>query len=114
MLARFAVLSFALLAATAAAATPACWAPGDLAHRNGDERVQKGVKHALITAPKRALAEFTPVPQRGAVRRVSLPPGKKLVALTFDLCEQRFEVAGYQGGIVDILRRNGIKATFFV
>jgi len=114
MLARFAVLSLALLAATAAAATPAGWAPGDLAHRKGDERVQKGIKHALITPPKRALAEFTPVPQRGAVRRVSLPPGKKLVALTFDLCEQRFEVAGYQGGIVDILRRNGIKATFFV
>jgi peptidoglycan-N-acetylglucosamine deacetylase len=47
------------------------------------------------------------------VRRVKLPPGKKFVALTFDLCEQHSEVAGYQGGIVDFLRSNRIKATFF-
>ena len=37
----------------------------------------------------------------------------KLVALTFDLCEQPSEIAGYQGGIVDFLRQNHIKATFF-
>jgi peptidoglycan/xylan/chitin deacetylase (PgdA/CDA1 family) len=114
MLARSAILSIVLLTATAAAAGPACWAPSDLAHRKGDERVQKGVMHALIAPPKRTLAEFTPVPQRGAIRRVSLPAGKKLVALTFDLCEQRFEVSGYQDGIVDTLRQNGIKATFFM
>ena len=50
---------------------------------------------------------------RGVIRRVKLPPGKKLVALTFDLCETRYEVAGYQGGIVDYLRENNVKATFF-
>ena len=49
----------------------------------------------------------------GAIRRVELPPGKKLVALTFDLCETPGETAGYDGGIVDILRARGIKATFF-
>src|SRR5262249_10913810 len=59
------------------------------------------------------LAEFTPLPQRGVVRRVKLPPGKRLIALTFDLCEQPSEIAGYQGGIVDFLRQNRIKATFF-
>jgi peptidoglycan/xylan/chitin deacetylase (PgdA/CDA1 family) len=43
-----------------------------------------------------------------------LPAGKKLIALTFDLCEQPSEVSGYQGGIVDFLRQNAIKATFFI
>ena len=56
------------------------------------------------------------LPSRRAepIRRVQLPPGKKLVALTFDLCEQPFETSGYQGGIVDVLRSHGIKATFFM
>src|SRR5712691_11354873 len=114
MLVRVTLLLLGLLTATAAAEPLACWAPSDLAHRSGDERVRKGVIQARIAAPQRVLAEYSPLPQRGAVRRVKLPPGKKLVALTFDLCEQPFEIAGYQGGIVDFLRKNGIKATFFM
>jgi peptidoglycan/xylan/chitin deacetylase (PgdA/CDA1 family) len=115
MLARMTLLWLGLLTATAAAETvPACWAPGDLVHREGEERVQRGVAQARITAPKRTLAEYSPVAARGAVRRVQLPPGKKLVALTFDLCEQPSEISGYQGGIVDFLRSKGIKATFFI
>ena len=114
MLARVTLVLLGLLTATAAAEAPACWAPGDLAYRNGDEHVQKGVKQARIAPPKRVLAEYSPIPQHGAVRRVKLPPGKKLLALTFDLCEQPFEIAGYQGGIVDFLRTNRIKATFFM
>ena len=115
MLARMTLFWLGLLTATAAAETlPACWAPGDLVHRQGEERVQRGVAQARITAPKRTLAEYSPVAARGAVRRVQLPPGKKLVALTFDLCEQPSEISGYQGGIVDFLRSKGIKATFFI
>lgn len=91
----------------------ACWTPSDLAYHAGDEQVRKGIKAALIVPPKRTLADFTPLEQKGVVRRVKLAPGKKLVALTFDLCEQPSEVAGYQGGIVDFLRKNRIKATFF-
>ncbi len=115
MLARAAFLLLCLSTATAAAETvPACWAPGDLAHRKGDERVQRGVVQARIAPPIRSLADYSPVPQRGAVRRVKLPAGKKLIALTFDFCEQPFEVSGYQGGIVDFLRKNAVKATFFM
>jgi peptidoglycan/xylan/chitin deacetylase (PgdA/CDA1 family) len=58
-------------------------------------------------------SEFSPAQNYGALRRVKLPPGKKLVALTFDLCETPNEVAGYQGDVVDFLRKNNIKATFF-
>jgi peptidoglycan-N-acetylglucosamine deacetylase len=103
--------------ASAQTATPAplCWTPAALAYHTGDERVQRGVSAALVTPPKRAPAEFSPATgmPRGVIRRVKLPPGKKLVALTFDLCETHYEVAGYQGGIVDYLRENNVKATFF-
>jgi peptidoglycan/xylan/chitin deacetylase (PgdA/CDA1 family) len=56
-----------------------------------------------------------PIPQalRGSIRRVDLPPGVKLVALTFDLCETPNEVAGYDGEIFDTLRAAHIPATFF-
>src|SRR5215831_4645643 len=90
MRARMTLLWLSLLTATAAGETaPACWMPGDLAYHKGDERVQK------------------------AAARIA-PPQRKLVALTFDLCEQPSEISGYQGGIVDFLRTNGIKATFFM
>lgn len=62
------------------------------------------------------LATFSPIapPLRGAIRRVDLPKGRKLIALTLDLCEQPGEVAGYDGAIIDYLRASGIKATLFV
>jgi peptidoglycan/xylan/chitin deacetylase (PgdA/CDA1 family) len=44
---------------------------------------------------------------------VELPPGVKKIALTFDLCEQPYEVAGYDSSIVDFLRTAQVKATFF-
>src|SRR5262249_37151061 len=91
---------------------PACWMPGDLAYHKGDERVQKAA--ARIAPPQRMLAAYSPTAQRGVIRRVKLIGDKKLVALTFDLCEQPSEISGYQGGIVDFLRTNGIKATFFM
>ena len=50
---------------------------------------------------------------RGSIRGVTLPPDEKLIALTFDLCETDGDVAGYDGRIVDLLRAQGIKATFF-
>jgi peptidoglycan/xylan/chitin deacetylase (PgdA/CDA1 family) len=108
---------FAGPSASAETATPAplCWTPAALAYHTGDERVQRGVPAALVNPPKRVPAEFSPIAAmpRGVIRHVKLPPGKKLVAITFDLCETHYEVAGYQGGIVDYLRENNVKATFF-
>ncbi len=115
-----ALLAFAGFAAalgggsTVAWAAGACWTPAELAYRPGEEKIQKRIRNASIAPPQRGLAPFTPLPQRGIVRRVKLPPGKKLIALTFDLCEQPSEIAGYQGGVVDFLRKNRIRATFFV
>lgn len=66
-----------------------------------------------IRMPASVIPVAASVVQRGAIRRVELPRGLKLIALTLDLCEQWTEVAGYDGAIVDYLRANKIKATFF-
>ena len=113
MRASITLLWLGLFTATAAAETaPACWMASDLAYHKGDERVHKTV--ARIAPPQRVLAEYFPIAQRGTIRRVKLTGDKKLVALTFDLCEQPSEISGYQGGIVDFLREHRIKATFFM
>ena len=48
-----------------------------------------------------------------SIRSVKLPENVKLIALTFDLCEGEQEISGYDPGIVNYLRANKIKATFF-
>lgn len=110
------------LAATPAAAQKsralqdACFPTRDLASRPGEKQPQKGIRLFDGPEPPRALRAFPPVPAhlRGAIRRVKLPAGRKLVALTLDVCEQTGEIAGYDGGIIDYLRREGIKATLFI
>jgi peptidoglycan/xylan/chitin deacetylase (PgdA/CDA1 family) len=39
--------------------------------------------------------------------------GRKVIALTFDLCERAPHLAGYQKDIVNFLRSRNVKATFF-
>lgn len=94
----------------------ACFSAADLAARPGEKAPRKGERAFDRSEPQRALAAFQPVPShlRGAIRRVRLPHGQKLVALTLDLCEQPGEIAGYDGAIIDYLRREGVKATLFV
>jgi peptidoglycan/xylan/chitin deacetylase (PgdA/CDA1 family) len=93
-----------------------CWTPAALA---GTEAELKDV-HAhksLDVAPLKQvmLPPATPIAPalRGSIRGVELPPDKKLIALTFDLCEENGYVSGYDSRIVDLLRAQGIKATFF-
>lgn len=47
------------------------------------------------------------------VRRVQPAGGDKVVALSFDLCEQADEIAGYDRDIVNHLRAERVGATFF-
>ncbi len=49
----------------------------------------------------------------GSIRSIIPRDGQKLIALTFDLCELAGERAGYDAGIVNYLRKQGIKATFY-
>lgn len=51
---------------------------------------------------------------RNSIRWVDLyDPESKVIALTFDLCEQENQITGYDAAIVDYLREHNIKATFF-
>ncbi len=54
-----------------------------------------------------------PSPPEGSIRRVKPAGNAKVVALTFDLCERADDTAGYDGAIVDVLRKEKVPATFF-
>ncbi|NOT70532.1 MAG: polysaccharide deacetylase family protein [Hyphomicrobium sp.] len=94
----------------------ACFAPDALRALDGEKVITRG-NHDFDVPPKSGAAVIPATPievaRRGAIRRVDLPKGEKLIALTFDLCEQRGEIAGYDGAVFDYLRREDIKATLF-
>jgi peptidoglycan/xylan/chitin deacetylase (PgdA/CDA1 family) len=56
-----------------------------------------------------------PVPAQwqNSIRGVNPLKGRKVMALTFDLCEGAREISGYDAGIVNYLRAQGVRATFF-
>ncbi len=93
----------------------ACFPPQTLLGLPGEHVPAKGDRRFDMP---RKLGEAPALPpvaaaMRGAIRRVDLPKGEKLIALTFDLCEDRGEVAGYEGRIFDYLRQQNVKATLF-
>lgn len=93
-----------------------CWTPARLASRPDEAKIHKNIADAFRPVPKRVSTAASPWPASMAgkvLRRVKLPEGQKLVALTFDLCEQPFEISGYQGDIIDTLRANAVPATIF-
>jgi peptidoglycan/xylan/chitin deacetylase (PgdA/CDA1 family) len=103
-------------AAGSRAVQDACFAPDALHAIEGERVPVKGDRdYDKLPSSKDELAPHPPIAAglRGAIRRVELPKGEKLIALTFDLCEQRGEVAGYDGDIFDYLRRENVKATLF-
>ena len=93
----------------------ACYSPALLAGVPGEEKVARGVHTYDAPIKINGFKPAAPVPDalRGSIRRVNVPKGEKVIALTFDLCEQRGEIAGYDGRIFDYLRQQGVKATFF-
>lgn len=50
----------------------------------------------------------------GTIRRVDVPGDKKVVALTFDMCELATKTTGYDTDIINFLRLHQIPATFFL
>ncbi len=107
------VLATCVAIASIAHADPpaSCWTAEQLAAKPGEERALR-VTDAIEPSGDVGPATATPGP-RGVVRRVRLAEGDRRVALTFDLCETSREIAGYDGRIVDLLRAQGVKATFF-
>ncbi len=92
-----------------------CWPTGTEASLPAERRPVRGALGHAVAIPHMAVTAASPNPGtgRGAIRRVELPKGLKLVALTLDLCEQPGEIAGYDGPIFDLLRRHTIKSTVF-
>lgn len=93
----------------------ACFTPEALESVSGESVPARGDHRFDANSAKVDLLPAEPVPAalRGSIRRVDLPKGRKLIALTLDLCEDRGEVAGYEGRIFDYLRTTGVKATLF-
>ena len=93
-----------------------CWTPEALAGTDKEVKSSRSrggfdldaLKQEPLPEPVAVSADL-----RGSIRSVALPPGEKLIALTFDLCESDGDHAGYDGRVVDLLRAEGVKATFF-
>ncbi len=117
------VLASAACAANATAAAPgspallhALWTERELAGDDSD-LVRATLPEPDLTPPLRTtpLRVLPPVPPglRRVITHVEPTDGRKVVALTFDLCERAPHRAGYQRDIVNYLRAQGVKATFF-
>jgi peptidoglycan/xylan/chitin deacetylase (PgdA/CDA1 family) len=115
LIAAAATVLFAPAASAEETLLNACWAPSALLATPAEKLPRKGIRDFDKPEPinSGAVAATPASVPPGVVRRVVLPPGRKLIALTFDLCEQTGEVAGYDGAIVDYLRKEQVKATFF-
>ena len=55
-----------------------------------------------------------PLKDEGIVRRVKIPDGERVVALTFDACELATITTGCDMDVINFLRINKIPATFFM
>lgn len=90
-----------------------------LHHRPGEERINAtlDMKKLVVPRPTRIIPRYRLPPLRSSlsnsIRRVNTS-GRKLVALTFDFCERNNEVTGYDGRVIDILRRHNVKATLYM
>jgi peptidoglycan-N-acetylglucosamine deacetylase len=97
----------------------ALWTPAELAGTDADRvigPVGEPDPSTPALAPGVTLAPRPPaVPKarQGAIRRVLPAKGRKLVAITFDLCERANNVAGYNNRIINLLRAQNARATFF-
>ncbi|MFO8056122.1 MAG: polysaccharide deacetylase family protein [bacterium] len=95
----------------------ACWSAEELRGTSADKEIIPNVRNPFRgppsrEKPKEALPPLTP-DLRGSVRSVRPKDSEKVAALTFDLCERTGHRTGYDAAIVNYLRREKIKATFF-
>ncbi len=103
------------VAAEEASLLTQCWSRDELAGAASERTIRRPDRRFDQAGPTRALSPYSPVPAelRGAIRRVKVSNGRKVIALTFDFCESPGEVSGYDAGIVDYLRAEKIPVTFF-
>ncbi len=93
-----------------------CWSAEELQGKPQDKVII--FERDLLPLPPRLIAplgDLSPsksVPA-GSIRRIIPAGNKKVIALTFDLCERADEIMGYDYEIVNYLRAHQIRATFF-
>lgn len=94
-----------------------CWSFQELQGSPEDKRITRTLTARPYPSPSRTLPRnsLQPLPAelRNSIRGVTPRGNRKLVALTFDLCESAGETTGYDAAIVNYLRLNKVKATFF-
>jgi len=92
-----------------------CWSEDQLRGSAADKKIRLTANY--LKPPERQYPRNTIAPLaselRNSIRGVKPAEGKKVVALTFDLCERANEITGYDSGIVNYLRSKKVKATFF-
>ncbi len=92
-----------------------CWTSRELQGSAADKKIRRtavNTKPPSRQMPKNFLPPLSPELQN-SIRQVHPASGKKVAALTFDLCERANEITGYDYRVVNYLRQNKIKATFF-
>lgn len=92
----------------------ACWTPEQLRGSASDKNIKRQVSDP--SPPERlSYRKQAILPEKlsGSIRYVKPRNSEKLVALTFDLCEQANEKSGYEADLVNYLRDHQVKATFF-
>lgn len=100
----------------AASILDACWTPAQIKGRAEEGKIRS---HLPVdeSPPTRRLPLWRSPPlrtdQARSLRSVTPRGGEKLIALTFDLCEQSNDVTGYDAGVVDTLRALDARATFY-
>jgi len=95
----------------------ACWSPQELMGRPEEKRIVKrrSLPHndKLQKNPPKTMRSPLKPELQNSIRFVKPLGGKKVIALTFDLCESFYEISGYDADIVEYLRDHNVKATFF-
>jgi len=95
----------------------ACWTQEELKGLETDKKVIRPFNNPDRSPPLRQI----PIHKRDAlkpdyqnsIRSVKPRNNRKIVALTFDLCERTLERTGYDAEIINYLRQHNIKATFY-
>jgi len=94
-----------------------CWPEKDLMGSPADMRIVAMPSAPSSTCPARlqptVIGPALPSRMRNSIRSVKVSGEQKIVALTFDLCEREREISGYDSQVVNFLRANKIKSTFF-
>ena len=92
------------------------WSPQELQGKSEDKKIRHlRVPDRQPPAKEIPTGTLPPLPRewQNSIRQVKPRDDRKLVALTFDLCEKAGEITGYDAGVVNALRQDRVKATFF-